>query len=382
MSFPEREAPEVFIERLKQKVQQYFPIYSWKLEDNLLIFSVSVDLPGLDLQFSYLQKDLDSLGWTPMIREENGEHLLVLTPKPLIPRPKPIWVNLLLLVATVVTTSLVGSQFWLWLVEGVTAEWGGFEGPPFGRIILEAFNLKKGILYYSLPLLSILGCHELGHYFVSRRHKVPATLPYFIPFPPIPKVLALGTFGAIISTRGTIPNKRALLDIGLAGPLVGFLVAIPVTLLGLHLALQLPMTEVSESELFLASPLIFIALEAIIGAPSALPLHPTLFAGWLGLLVTAINLLPAGQLDGGHIAYAFMGKKQKYVAWAALFMMLALSIWFPTWILFAFIIILVGIRHPPPLNDITPLELRGKLLTLVAILIFILSFVPIPMVPV
>ena len=381
MRFPEREATEVFIERLKQKVQQYFPIYSWKLEDNLLIFSVSVDLPGLDRQFSYLQKDLDRLGWTPMIREENGEHLLILTPKPSIPRPKPIWVNLLLLVATVVTTSLVGSQFWLWLVEGVTAEWGGFEGPPFGRIILEAFNLKKGILYYSLPLLSILGCHELGHYFVSRRHKVPTTLPYFIPFPPIPKVLALGTFGAVISIRGAIPDKRALLDIGLAGPLVGFLVAIPVTLLGLHLALQLPTIEVSESELFLASPLIFIALEAIIGAPSMLPLHPTLFAGWLGLLITAINLLPAGQLDGGHIAYAFMGKKQKYVAWAALFMMLALSIWFPTWIFFAIIIILVGIRHPPPLNDVTPLDLRGKLLSLVAILIFLLSFVPIPIVP-
>jgi hypothetical protein len=377
---PERIITEVEIERLKQKVQQYFLVRNWSLEENLLVFSVWVDLPRLDQQFAYLQGDLESLGWIPMLRERGEEHLLALAPKPLIPKPKPIWVNILLLAVTIITTTLVGSQFWLWLIEGVSSE-GGF--PPFGWLLLEPFYLKKGVIYYSLPLLSILGCHELGHYFVSRRHGVPATLPYFIPFPPIPGILAPGTFGAVISTRGTIPNKRALLDIGFAGPLVGFLVAIPVTLVGLSLAQQLPppVPKPGEVEFMLGLPLLFILLEKLASiTPSAL--HPTLFAGWLGLLVTAINLLPAGQLDGGHVAYALLGGKQKYASWFALFLMLALSFWFPTWILFAFIILIVGIRHPPPLNDITPLDLRGKLLVIIALLIFILSFVPIPIAPV
>jgi hypothetical protein len=378
MRTPERMITEAEIERLKQKVEQYFLVRSWNLEENLLVFSLWVDLPRLDQQFAYLQGDLESLGWVPMLRERKGEYLLALAPKPLIPKPKPIWVNILLLAAAIITTTLVGSQFWLWLIEGVSSE-GGF--PPFGWLLLKPFYLKKGAIYYSLPILSILGCHELGHYFVSKRHKVPATLPYFIPFPPLPSVLSPGTFGAVISTRGTIPDKRALLDIGLAGPLVGFLVAIPVTLIGLNLALQLPIPEVAESEFFLASPLLLIVLEKIVNVPPILPLHPTLFAGWLGLLVTAINLLPAGQLDGGHVAYALLGGKQKYASWATLILMLALSFWFPTWILFAFIILMIGMRHPPPLNDVTPLSLRGKLLSLIALLIFILSFVPIPIVP-
>jgi membrane-associated protease RseP (regulator of RpoE activity) len=311
-----------------------------------------------------------------MLRKRDGEYLLALTPKPLIAKPKPIWVNILLLLATIITTTLVGSQFWILQVERIGLQWS--------LLLLKKEYLLKGAIYFSLPLLLILGCHELGHYFVSRRYKVPATLPYFIPLPPIPGFLSLGTLGAVISTRGTIPNKRALLDIGIAGPLVGFLIAIPVTLIGLSLAQQLPPPlppKLGETELVLGLPLLFLLLEKLANI-APLSLHPTLFAGWIGLLVTAMNLLPAGQLDGGHIAYASLGGKQKYTSVAALVLMLVLSYFFPVWILFAFIILLTGIRHPPPLNDITPLGLRGKLLAIFALLMFILSFVPIPIAPV
>ena len=177
-----------------------------------------------------------------------------------------------------------------------------------------------------------------------------------------------------------MPNKKALFDIGIAGPVAGFLVAIPVTAIGIATAEIVPIIPLNQlpsgEAVFNSSLLIDLLSGAILDIPKGftIEMNPILFAGWVGLLITSINLLPAGQLDGGHIFRAVLGEKQKYAGWIAIVIMIFTGWWF-----FAFIIIfLMGMMHPPPLNDDTELDMRRKLLFLVAIVVLILCFIPFP----
>lgn len=273
------------------------------------------------------------------------------------------WINLLLLGATLLTTTMVG------------AGWSGVN--PF----TEPHLIYRG-LAFSLTLIAILGAHEMGHFWVARRRGVQASWPYFIPAP-IPPV---GTFGAIIKIKSPLPDRRALLDIGIAGPLAGLAVTIPILIVGLRLSEvkeALPEPSSAGISLGVGTSLLFSWLtSAVVGNLTQshhLVLHPVAFAGWFGLFVTALNLLPVGQLDGGHIVYSLFRKRHFIIARATFVSLFPLGLLWPGWFLWAFLILLFKLmHHPPPLDQITPLDGKRKVLGLVGILVFILSFPPIP----
>ena len=236
---------------------------------------------------------------------------------------------------------------------------------------------------YSISLLVILTAHEFGHYFAARHYRVKATLPYFIPFPPLAGVPTLGTLGAVIRMSPYIPNRRALFDIAAAGPIAGLVVALPVSFIGIALSERIPDPSQMENLITLGDPLLFQAMEWILfgarGENADLILHSMGFAGWVGLFVTALNLLPISQLDGGHINYAIFGGRSRLIAGGA-FLTLAVT----TFIMgFHYSVILVllwfmGIGHPPTLNDGMDLGRTRRMVGALLLLVFVLCFTPSP----
>lgn len=282
---------------------------------------------------------------------------------PAAPKPPRRLLHLGLLLATVVTTIIAGA-----LQQGVNP----LETPEL---------LYKGIPF-SFTLLLILGAHEMGHYLVSRRHHLDVTLPYFIPAPPIPFII--GTFGAFIRIRSPIRDKRALLDVGCSGPLIGVLVSIPVILIGLKLSTVTVMGGSGET-LTLGEPLLFkllswLALGSLTPEQNVI-LHPVAFAGWIGLLVTALNLLPVGQLDGGHVAYALFPEYHRYISLGVLGLLVVCGVLFwQGWLMWAVLLAFLGWRHPPPYLFWVPLDRRRRVLGIITIVVFGLTFSPAPFV--
>jgi membrane-associated protease RseP (regulator of RpoE activity) len=359
------------IELLKREVGQYFPFYDMRFDFKTAAFFCRIDEETLEEKFDMLRRSLSDKGYIPMLRYEKGEHIIYVIKK-MKKREKPVWINIFLLIAVIITTVITGSilhigYFDIWSLSD-----------PMD--ILQPVNLFYGAIYFSIPLMSILVIHEMGHYFISKKHGVATSLPFFLPIPPILPSFNIGTFGALISSRDPMPNKKALFDIGIAGPLAGFIVAIPVTAIGIltaEIVPMIPLDQVPQGEaIFGSSFLIEILARGLLDIPTGftIDMNPILFAGWVGLLITSINLLPAGQLDGGHIFRAVLGDKQKYAGWIAIAVMIFTGWWF-----FAFIIIFaMGLMHPPPLNDDTGLDLRRKMLFLVAIAMLLLCFIPFP----
>ena len=229
-------------------------------------------------------------------------------------------------------------------------------------------------------MLLILGTHELGHYIVSRRHGVVTTLPTFIPGPPIPPMI--GTFGAIIRIKSPITTKNALVDIGAAGPLCGFAVALVVSIIGLYYSRVMPAPHTGET-LGLGNSIIFYALSRVILGPMPqgydVFLHPVAFAGWIGFFVTAMNLLPIGQLDGGHIVYALLGKRHRVfsIAMVAALVVLGIFTW-PGWLIWAVMITVIGMWHPPVEDQHEPMDRKRRAVTACAITVFVLTFMATP----
>jgi membrane-associated protease RseP (regulator of RpoE activity) len=218
----------------------------------------------------------------------------------------------------------------------------------------------------------------MGHYFMSRKYGIPATFPYFLPFPFSP----FGTFGAIIKIKGVFINKKVLFDIGVAGPLSGFIVSVPFIISGIKLSTIQSMTD-NKSYLQLGDPLIFkIIQQLLIGdvpKGSDLVLHPFGYAGWVGLFVTALNLLPVGQLDGGHIVYALFGEKSKWVSGTTIIALGVVSIFYnPGWLALVIILLFFCMRHPQTSDDETGLDDKRKIIAFFILIIFLLSFTPTP----
>lgn len=356
------------IELLKREVGQRFPFYEVKSNLNTVAFFCRIDEETLEGNFDSLRKSLSEKGYVPMLRYEKGEHTIYIIRKPKR-KEKSIWINISLLIATIITTIITGSLLNM-----------GYSEIQSVTNILDIFNINNlfsGTVFFALPLMSILFVHEMGHYFTSKKHGIKTSLPFFLPIPPILPGFNIGTFGALISSSDPMPNKKALFDVGISGPLAGFIIAIPVTAIGIATSEIVPISDFSSGEVILGSSFLFIILSNmihIIPEGFALNLNSTAFAGWVGLLITSINLLPAGQLDGGHIFRAVLGKKQKYVGWIAVFIMI-----FTGWAFFAIIIVLMmGMMHPPPLNDDTDIDMKRKVLFFVALAILILCFIPFP----
>jgi membrane-associated protease RseP (regulator of RpoE activity) len=292
----------------------------------------------------------------------------------------------------------------LFLATVATTLWAGFELSPLRAYAPTLANVVRGGLPFAASLVSILFSHEMGHYLLARRHGVAATLPYFIPVP-----FGAGTLGAVIRMRSAIPSRRAALDIAAAGPLAGLAVAIPLLLWGLAhsevrqigeepvaSALVSPLSLVTAlwqgrdlvsgaagAQFFGDSLLTLAARHVVHGslAPGTdVFLHPVAFAAWLGLLVTTLNLVPLGQLDGGHVLYALVGRRGAYLASrivsvallaAGLFLSWNWLVW---WLLTRF---LIGLRHPPSLSE-EPLDPARRAVAILSLVLFALTFVPVP----
>ena len=230
---------------------------------------------------------------------------------------------------------------------------------------------------YSFSLLGILLVHELGHFFACRFHCIEATLPFFIPAPTL-----IGTFGAFIKIKSPFPSKKALFDVGLAGPLAGFLVALPVVFIGISQS-RVVGNETLQAGMTLGEPLIFkLVARLVFGAVAAqhdILVHPMAFAGWFGLLATTFNLFPIGQLDGGHILYALLGKKSYHAGVGSIVVLLILGVmYWQGWLFWALIVTVIGLRHPPIFAD-EKMDFKRKVLAAFALLIFLVSFTPAPL---
>jgi membrane-associated protease RseP (regulator of RpoE activity) len=284
------------------------------------------------------------------------------------------WLHLLLLVATIVTTTFVGSLHYASYVTDFGVKEIELGGPAL---------LVRG-LWYSATILAILGCHELGHYFACRYYDVDASLPFFLPVP----FLLTGTLGAFIRIREPIPSKRMLFDIGIAGPIAGFLVAVPALFIGLSLS-HVVVFPAGSDGFELGEPLLFkLASRLIWGVTPdgyTVNLHPVAFAAWFGMLATALNLFPIGQLDGGHISYAVLGRKSSNVTLVMVACALVLTWFSSSWMVWTGLMIVMlfvfGRHHPRTFDEDVPLDSRRRLLALFAVVMFVLCFTPAPIQP-
>jgi membrane-associated protease RseP (regulator of RpoE activity) len=294
-----------------------------------------------------------------------------------LPRPKfqdRRWRHIVLFLATIATTTLVGASHY----ESYVSDFGAH------TVHYDLTALLVRGLWYSGTILAILGCHELGHYFACRYYDVDASLPFFLPAP----LPLTGTFGAFIRIREPIPSKRMLFDIGIAGPIAGFMVAVPALFIGLALS-RVVVFPPDLDGLSLGEPLLFKLASWLLWGTTpegyTINLHPIAFAAWFGLLATSLNLFPIGQLDGGHIAYAVLGRRSSQLTLTMVGCAIVLT-WFSTsWLVWTVLTIAMlfafGRHHPSTVDEDVPLDPRRKWLALFAVLMFILCFTPAPIEP-
>jgi membrane-associated protease RseP (regulator of RpoE activity) len=276
----------------------------------------------------------------------------------------------LLLAVSLVTLAFAGGAFW----EETLIAWSDLLS------ITKLLHLLLAGLPYALWVLLILGAHEMGHYLACRYYRIPATLPFFIPGPP-----PLGSFGAVIRIRGLIPHRRALFDIAAAGPLAGFAIALPVLLAGILTAERFtPGEQIGGG---LGPPLLLFFVGPLLDSDAALHVNSLFGAGWVGMLVTSLNLFPVGQLDGGHAAYALSRRLHRFTAGMAIIILLAhmaaqtvLYSQFPSDLVWFLILLWMRDRHPRLLDESGRLGIGRKLIAILLLLIFFLSFIPVPFV--
>ena len=315
--------------------------------------------------FDDIRDVFEAQGFTPTVRnEENGRIAIVAIPQVFNPPASDWRINLLLFIVTVLATLLTGSFY-----NAETQE--------------QAFQIWRG-WPFSLSIMLILGAHELGHYFAARYHKVAVTLPYFIP---LPLISPIGTMGAFIRLKAPIKNKRALFDIGVAGPLSGLVFAIPILFYGLYTSQLGPISPeglLEGNSLFYYFAKFIVFGQFLPSETSDVYLNQVAWAGWVGLLVTALNLMPVGQLDGGHIVYSLIGTQARRLfvpVIAALGALTVVSFFVDntfTWGIWILLLFFFGRVHAEPLDDITELDPRRRWLAIATLAFFVLIFVPIP----
>ena len=314
-----------------------------------------------DQAYGQIQSRFAELGFTPVLRRSGSGVVVIALPRISAQPPKRETGALVSFGLTVLSVLYAGGLLqatdWLWPLRHPLA------GVPF-----------------AIGLLGVLVAHELGHYLMSRRLGVAASLPFFIPMP----VLSLfGTMGAIIRTREPMRNRRQVLAIGAAGPLSGLVVAIPLLLIGLLRSEVQPVLQTPGS--LMEGNFALYALLKYLVFGRFLPsggydvfLDPVAFGAWAALLITGLNLTPAGQLDGGHVAYALLGSQARWLSRLMVVVTVALTVFWSGWWMFALILVLLGQRHAEPLDDLTPLRSRQKVLAVAVLLLFLLLFTPVP----
>jgi len=243
-------------------------------------------------------------------------------------------------------------------------------------LLADPIKLYKG-LPFSLTLMLILLCHELAHYIASTKNGVEATLPYFIPAPTV-----FGTLGAFIKMKSPITTRNALMDIGASGPIAGFVMSVFACAIGLSLSKVVPVAKVTDEIVFGPSLLFYGMAKLFLGSippDSGIAMNPIAFAGWIGFFVTSLNLIPVGQLDGGHIAYALLGERHGKISKILIGVLVVMGVLvYEGWIVWAVLLIMLGFRHPPIVYSDIPLDHKRKIVGWLALAIFVVTFTPIP----
>ncbi len=380
------QAAEDTLHRLAAALEDVFLVYNVEYLDqptrsgtaaHAIVFQGKL-LADSEPTYPLLLKRYKDLGYTPLLRRKHGIDMVVLMEGILQPRRinSPRWLHLLLLLLTIITATISGAQF-----QGAVLNMRAIQR---GNLASVGDVVQAGAPF-ALTLLFILGVHEMGHYFAARRHRVDVTLPYFIPFP----FFLLGTLGAVIFIKSPLNNRKALFDVGISGPLAGFVVALIAYIIGLFLppagANNLLLLGIGNERI--GMPILLQGLGDVL-RPDLLQAYggrnisslavfvarqPIAFAAWFGMLLTVLNLLPIGQLDGGHVMYTLFGEAAWTIALATFAVMIFLGLTiFPSLLFFAFLAFLTGLRHPPPGDDITPLDNRRKLIGYATIVLFFL----------
>ncbi|WP_048160667.1 site-2 protease family protein [Thermococcus sibiricus] len=350
---------------LIEKLSNFYSLGKTESRGDVTAFEV---LEIRESNFEKVLKELESIGYWGALKKKEGKVVLYIFPAQEIKKENP-FIGIGLFIATVLSTLFAG----YWLSSSYIVFLDEYNLPGIRNIYLNA-------LAFSISVLAILGTHEMSHKIAATFHGVKSTFPYFIPFPNI-----LGTLGAVIRVKYPIPTRNAAIDLGSSGPIAGFIVAIPVLLIGLRLSPALPTSAIAQvgGGIAFGESLIMIFLEKyIFKIPEdyVIYLHPVAIAGWVGILVTFLNLVPAAQLDGGHIARAFLGEKLHSILTFGLGLaMIGLSVLWAGWLIEGFIILLMGrIGNPGALDEVSPISPKRIVLALVVLVIFILSATPVP----
>ncbi|MCJ7567744.1 MAG: site-2 protease family protein [Anaerolineales bacterium] len=395
-------APNDLVDKLLPLVRQVMSITDITVGDQKQLFAVRFRgtlISDSQLAFEKLDPAFKQAGTTLLFREENDGHEILGMPGVIQPQASNPLVNVILFLLTLASMLAAGAMY-------------GTEAPadPSTLEAIQAIlqNLPNGITF-AVSLLGILVAHEFGHYFAARFHRIAVSLPYFLPFP----LSLFGTLGAFIRLKEPPKNRRVLLDIGLSGPIAGLIVAVPVLLIGLFLSDigRLPLNAIAAQNTVLeGNSLLYLALKYIvsgdllpkplhyaglspfmywvryffIGLPmpfggTDVLLHPLAWAGWAGLLVTMLNLIPAGQLDGGHAIYVLLGKATARLWPFIIGTLLLLGMVWPGWYIWAGMVFLMGRTYARPRDEITPLDPRRKWLAVFSLVLFVLVFIPVPL---
>jgi Zn-dependent protease len=351
----------------------------------VVIFRGKLTQPA-EIAYPLLEERFKTLGYTPSM-EVRGEMDVILAVEGLMTGAQVktrLWLHLLLLVLTLVSTIFMASLFRLSTPPDITQRLDANN-----KLVTTEVNQTEFVLNeirrnapfsvpFALTLLLILGVHEMGHYLAARRHKVDVTLPFFVP---LPFLSPLGTLGAVIFIRSVLKNKKALFDVGISGPLAGFVVAIIAMMIGMRLP---PIPDSNRLITKVGTPILVQAVGRVLRPQERdisgfITRQPIVFAAWFGLFLTALNLIPIGQLDGGHIMYALFGRAAWTVAMLAFGALIVLGFTvLPSFLFYAALAFLTGLRHPPPNNDITPLDKRRLWLGYATLVLFFLIATPNP----
>ncbi len=358
-------APPKLPLEVEDKLGQFYTLEFEGVDGNVFVYKV---IEIVESDFEKVLRELEELGYWAALKKRNGRTLLFVFPAQEIKESNP-WLPWIFLIATILTTFMAGYYQALLYVSFLDK----FGLPGLRNPYLIALS-------FSVSVMAILGTHEMGHKIAAVYHGVKATVPYFIPFPNL-----IGTMGALIRVKSPIPTRNAAIDLGTSGPIAGFLVAIPVSIIGMKLSVAVPQSAVPPTEggITLGGNLFFYLLgKYLFPIPDGyvLYLHPVAIAGWVGILVTFLNLIPAAQLDGGHIARAFLSEKtHRYFTILLGFLLMAMGFLWIGWMIWAALILFMGsMGNPGALDEVTPISKKRIALAAVAVVIFFLSVTPVP----
>lgn len=350
---------------VEAKLSEFYVIEPRGADGNVFVFEVKEILEN---NFERVLKELEELDYWAALKKRRGKVLLYVFPAGEA-KENNHWLPWVFLIATIFTTFLAGYYLSLGYIQ-LLDEYGlpGIKNPYVNA------------LAFSISVMGILGTHELGHKIAAAYHGVRATMPYFIPFPSM-----LGTMGAVIRVKSPLPTRDAAIDLGVSGPIAGFLVAIPVSIIGLKLSVPVPISLVSPAEggIVFGENLFFMFIEKyVVTFPenTVVFLHPVAIAGWVGILVTFLNLIPAAQLDGGHILRAFLSDRAHRYATAIIgLLLLGMSFLWTGWLIWGLLILMMGtMGNPGALDEVSPISRKRVVLALAALVLFIISATPRP----